>query len=409
MNRKWNVRICVCVGVICAVGALLLQAQIVTEPVVVDQKASAELQSFKAKVQAAHPGMEVVSVESEMTRSAVLAPRKLSEIPKIAIFVKNQTRVQGMDDTVDGVRDRISAELAGAGLIVMDKTEIADGFNRFKVATAEERAGLIDGIFTGGSTLRVAQMLGVDYIMLVSVISASHTTRVTGDKPVTIFTLRVSTKINEATQGSSVYGSNWSNKIPVPGQYTDGADGLNYYNDLFDQWVSVTGAEISEKRISWRRGVPADSALVEFSVSTTVDTLIQGLESGVRASNELLNELRRTVGGVTVEIDGVAVGSTPGIFKTTMGLHQMRVSRQWMKPWQQTINIQPGAIFQVALELSETGLSKYQSLEGFRSAVAVGYAEAVMRKGVKVNFDTAAWRDVGNRTSDLNIQPNVIP
>jgi hypothetical protein len=68
------------------------------------------------------------------------------------------------------VRDRISAELAGAGLIVADKAEIADGFNRFKITTAEERSGLVEGIFTGGSTVRVAQMLGCDYIMLVSII-----------------------------------------------------------------------------------------------------------------------------------------------------------------------------------------------------------------------------------------------
>lgn len=122
-----------------------------------DPKASAELQAFKAKVQAANPGMDVVSVEADAgVKRAVLAPRPQPQNPKIAIFVKNQTRVPGMDDEVDGVRDRISAELAGAGLIVLDKAEIADGFNRFKVTTAEERAGLIEGIFTGGSTVRGA-------------------------------------------------------------------------------------------------------------------------------------------------------------------------------------------------------------------------------------------------------------
>ncbi|MDD4101353.1 MAG: hypothetical protein PHU80_01810, partial [Kiritimatiellae bacterium] len=128
------------------------RAQVVTEAQKLDPQASAELQAFKAKVQAANPGMQVVSVEADMVKRAVLAPvpQQPQQNPKIAIFVKNQTRVPGMDDEVDGVRDRISAELAGAGLIVMDKAEIADGFNRFKVTTAEERAGLVDGIFTGG-------------------------------------------------------------------------------------------------------------------------------------------------------------------------------------------------------------------------------------------------------------------
>ena len=143
----------------------------------------------------------------------------------------------------------------------------------------------------------------------------------------------------------------------MPGQYTDGGDALNYYNDLFDQWATATGEEIAQKAPTWRRGPAVDTTMVEFSVSTTVDELIQGLESGVRASNELLDEMRRLVGGVTVEIDGATVGSSPGTFKATPGLHQMRVTRQWMQPWQQTVNIQPGATFRVALELSDAAYS----------------------------------------------------
>jgi len=385
-----------------------LNAQVVTEAQKLDPQSSAELQKFKAKVQAANPGMDVVSVEADVVQRAVLAPRPQPHTPKIAIFVKNQTRTPGMDDQVDGVRDRISAELAGAGLIVLDKAEIADGFNRFKITTAEERAGLVDGIFTGGSTVRVAQMLGCEYVMLVSIIGASHTARMAGDKAVTVYTLRMTTKVNEAANGSSVYGSNWTNKLPVPGQYTDGGDAMNYYQDLFDQWSTATGEEIAGKVATWRRAAPVDTALVEFSVSSTVDELIQGLESGVRAPNELLDEMRRLVGGVTVELDGATVGSSPGTFKATPGLHQLRVSRQWMRPWQQTVNIQPGATFRVALELSDAGLQRYRSLEGFRAAVAIGYAEAVMRKGVKINFDTAAWRDVGNKGSEINLQQNTI-
>jgi len=402
---NWNRSLMV---VLTALFAFGLNAQVVTEAQKLDPQSSAELQKFKAKVQAANPGMDVVSVEADVVKRAVLAPRPQPHNPKIAIFVKNQTQTPGMDDQVDGVRDRISAELAGAGLIVLDKAEIADGFNRFKVTTAEERAGLVEGIFTGGSTVRVAQMLGCDYIMLVSIVGASHTSRTAGDKQVTIFTLRMTTKVNEAAQGSSVYGSNWANKLPVPGQYTAGADELNYYNDLIDQWSTATGQEIASKVQTWRRGEPADTALVEFRVSTTVDELVQGLESGVRAPNELLDEMRRLVGGVTVEIDGATVGSSPGTFKASPGLHQMRITRQWMQPWQQTVNIQPGATFRVALELSDAGLQRYRSLEGFRAAVAIGYAEAAMRKGIKINFDTAAWRDVGNRGSEINLQQNTI-
>lgn len=234
-----------------------LDAQVVSEVEKLDPQASAELQAFKAKVQAANPGMDVVSVEADLVKRVVLAPRPPpppppQHNPKIAIFVKNQTTTPGMDDEVDGVRDRISAELAGAGLIVMDKAEITDGFSRFKITTAEERAAQLEGLFAGGSTVHMAQMLGCDYIMLVSIVGASQVARSAGDKPVTVFTLRMTTKINEAGQGASVYGSNWTNKLPVPGQNAAGAEGLNYYNDLVDQWAKATGQEIADKVQTWR-------------------------------------------------------------------------------------------------------------------------------------------------------------
>ncbi len=367
-------------------------------------ESSTELQDFKNKVQAANPDMKVISVNA--VREATLAPVN----PKIAVFVKNQTKFPGMDDMVDGVRDRISAELAGAGLTVMDQADIASGFNRYKVTTAEERAGLIDGVFTGGSTMRVAQMLGTDYILVASIISADRAALTVSGKQMVSYTLRMSVKVNEAVQGASVYGKNWTRKIPTTAESAAGTEANVYYNDLLDAWAAETGAEMAAKVSTWRRVEAAPIQLVSFSVSTTIDELIKGLESGVRAPNELLDEMRRIVGGATVEIDGATVGSSPGSFKVAPGMHQLRISRQWMKDWQQTVNIQDGTNFKVALELSDTGMQRFQSLERLRAQIAKDYAEAMALKGVKINFDTAAWRDVsvGNKGSEINLEKKEI-
>jgi len=395
------------VGVLsCLTACTALSQQVISEAEKINVNESAELRAFRKRVEAANPGMDVVSVEADVVKRAVLAPRTIPVNPKVAIFVKNQTRVPGMDDEVDGIRDRIGAELAGSGMIIMDQAEIANGFNRYKVTTAEERAGVIAGVFSGGSTVRIAQMLGCEYIMSVKIVRASSTKRTAGGKPVTIFTLNMSTKINEAVQGSSVYGSNWSSKIPVPGAVAVADEALNYYSDLVDRWSQETGEEISTKAPTWRRVDAAPVKVVKFSVSTTVDKLIAGLESGVRGPNDVLDEMRRVVGGVTVELDGAALGSSPGTFQASPGLHQLRVTRQWMTPWQKTVNIQEGVAFNIGLELSDAGITRYQSQERFRSMTALAYAEAVMRKGVKINFDTAAWRDVtvgDKKAGDVNV------
>ena len=381
------------------------------EVATVDTNKDPEFQKWLAEVKAKNPGMQVVDMDAKVVRTAVLAappPPPPAQNPKIAIFVKNNTTVRGLDDKVDGVRDILAAELAGAGLIVLDKAEITDSFTRFKVTAAEEKAGLVDGLLTGASTVNVGKMLGCDYILAVALNRASHTQRMAGDKPTTIYTLGVSWKVSETANGASVDGKGvWpGGKLPVPGQYTNGDDALNYYSDLVDRWAEETSEYLAERKNTWRRASVDTAPMVEFSVSTTIDELIGGLENGVRGANELLDEMRRSVGGVTVFIDGLAVGSSPGSFRAPAGIHTLRVEREWMKPWEKPVSIAQGATFNIALELSDAGMVRYKSLEAFRAGVAVSYAEAAWRKGVKVNFDTAEWRDVSlnsGKATSINV------
>jgi len=385
--------------------------QVVTEAEKVGE-GDAAFKEFKARVQATNPGLDVVGVEVDVVKRAVLAPRPPpGPEPKIAIFVKNQTTVRTLDDEVDGIRDRITAELAGAGMIVMDAQEIASSFDRFKVTAAQERADLADevgGVFKGGSPLRLAQMIGCDYIMIVSITGASALNIIQGT---TTFNLNMTAKVLEAVQGSTVYGNNWPGKHPVPNNMVTKGNELPFFSHMIDQWCTKTAPEMAAKSKTWRR-VNADAQLVEFSVSTTIDEFVKGLENGVLGApntlDDLLGEMRRLVGGVSVELDGVTIGSSPGKFMASPGLHRMRVFRDWMKPWEQTVTIQQGSNFRVALELSDKGLVRFKNLEAFRANAAIAYAEAAMRKGIRINFDTKEWRDVaiGTRGNETIIQNN---
>ena len=315
-------------------------------------------------------------------------------LKKVAVFVQNRTRVVGMDDEVDGVRDRLAAALAEVdGFVVVDSAQVADSFRRYKVSVAEEKTGLVPGIFTGGSVPRVAQMLGCDYIVAATIVNASSMNRNMGGRLNTVFTLRMSLKIMDAS-GASVDGMpTWVRQMPV----LDAADApMNYYQMLFDQWANDVTAAVAQKALRWRAPAAAPSALVEFFVSTTIDQTVAALESQTKgAKGEQLQELRRVVGGASVEIDGAVVGSSPGPFRVSPGLHQIKISREWMKPYFATVNVQPGMTLNVALEMSDEGIRKWGSLEALRADVARRYAEAARERGVKVNIDTTNWRDVG--------------
>ena len=323
----------------------------------------------------------------------------------VAVFVQNRARVVGMDDEVDGVRDRLAAALAEVdGISVVDSAQVADTFRRYKVTVAEEKTGLVPGIFSGGSVPRVAQMLGCDYIVAATIVNASSMNRNMGGRLNTVFTLRMTMKVMDAN-GKSVDGMpTWVRQMPV----LDAADApMNYYQMLFDQWATDVTTTIAQKAPRWRAPSAVASELAEFYVSTTIDQSIAELESQTKgAKGEQLQELRRVVGGVSVELDGAVIGSTPGPFRATPGLHQIKIFREWMKPYFATVNIQPGMTLNVALEMSDEGIRKWGSLEALRADVARRYADAARERGVKVNIDTTNWRDVGNSSGIRVINGN---
>ena len=327
-----------------------------------------------------------------------------TDLKTIAVFVQNRTRVPGMDEEVDGVRDRLAAAFAEIdGFAVMDSAQVADTFRRYKVTVAEEKADVYSGIFSGGSVPRVAQMLNCDYIAAATIVNASSMRRNMGGRLSTVYTLRMTLKIMDST-GASVDGMpTWVRQYPV---LDAGDDPMNFYQILFDQWAGEVTSIVAQKSAKWRKPKSLASNLVNFHVSTTIDETIAELESQTKGtSGEMLLELRRVVGGATVEIDGAVIGSAPGDFQVSPGLHQLRVTREWMTPYTATVNIQDGTSLKVALEMSEEGFAKWGSTEALRADLARRYADAARERNVKmyVNVDTTNWRDVGSGASTLRV------
>lgn len=327
-----------------------------------------------------------------------------TDLKTIAVFVQNRTRVPGMDDEVDGVRDRLAAAFAEVeGFSVVDSAQAVDTFRRYKVTVDEEKEGLYSGIFTGGSVPRVAQMLNCDYIAAATIVNASSMRRNMGGRISTVYTLRMTLKVMDSS-GASVDGMpTWVRQYPV----LDASDDpMNFYQILFDQWAGEVTSVMAQKSLKWRKPNSVAANLVNFHVSTTIDETIAELESQTKGTNgEMLLELRRVVGGATVEIDGAVIGSAPGDFQVAPGLHQLRITREWMRPYTATVNIQDGTSLKVALEMSDEGLAKWGSAEALRADLARRYAEAARDRNIKMNMnvDTTNWRDVGSGVPTMRI------
>lgn len=336
----------------------------------------------------------VKNVTTTVVESVSIAEQSTA-LKRIAVFVQNRTRVTGMDDEIDGIRDRLGSAFAEVdGFSVVDSAQVADTFRRNKVTVGEEKAGLISGIFSGGSVPSIAKMLGCDYIAVATVVNASSMKRNLSGRLNTVFTIRMTLKIMDSS-GASVDGMPiWVRQLPI----LDADDEpMNYYQMLFDQWATDVTSVIAQKAGRWRAPIVKPVDLVEFYVSTTIDKTVAELESQTKGiKGEQLQELRRVVGGAAIEIDGAVIGSAPDSFRIAPGLHQLKVSREWMKPYFATVNIQNGSSFEIALEMSKAGIEKWGTVEALRADIAKRYADAVRERGVRVNIDTSGWRDVGN-------------
>lgn len=312
---------------------------------------------------------------------------------KAAVFVLNRTRVPGMDDETDGIRDRLSASLAEVdGLSIVDSALATDAYRRWKTTVAEEKSGADAGVFSGAAPTRLAEMLGCDYLIVATVVDARALKRNLNGRLNTVYTLRMTVRVLNA-QGESVAGMpTWTRQYPV----LDAADGdLAYYNILVDEWVTDAVAALARTQSDWRAPSAPARTEVPFTVTTSIDKTIAELESRTKGVNgEQLAELRRVAGGATVELDGAVVGSAPGTFKATPGIHRLVVRREWMKPYSATVRIAPDASFDIALEMSDEGLAKWGRAEALRADLARRYAEAAQVRGIKVNLDTSNWRDV---------------
>ena len=328
-----------------------------------------------------------------------------NDLKTIAVFVQNRSRLPGLDDEIDGIRDRLASALAEVdGFSVMDSAQVVDTFRRYKVTVGEEKTGLVSGIFSGGSVPTIAKMIGCDYIAAATVVNASKMRRNMGGRLSTVYTLRMTLKIMDA-RGASVDGMpTWVRQMPILDASED--DDMNYYQMLFDQWADEVTSVVAQKAPRWRKYSPDPATLVRFYVSTTIDESIAELESQTKGvKGEVLVELRRVAGGAAVELDGAVIGSAPGEFMVAPGLHQLKVTRECMRPYAATVNIQDGTSLKVALEMSDEGLAKWGSTEALRADLAKRYAEAAQLRGVKINYDNSGWRDVNQGNTTTVVMP----
>jgi len=307
------------------------------------------------------------------------APQRTAR-PSAAIFVQNHAGEE-LDSQVPMFRDLLTARLTEKGFAIMDGHDIAGRFQETQgmkdpvvdilrdiakgMDTAKTEAS-VEQVLNGASTLRIAQMLEADYLIVATFASVGSDRKVFhGDgtlyksgNEVFTRTLRTSLKVLEGNKGSTVYGDTVVSKLRLGGNEhlttsTDDGD-----NELIDSAAATIAENISSK------------------VQRIKDTAVEG-------QSTINIEVKANVDGATVEVDGATIGSTPGSFALRPGVHQISVSKERYVTWRRTINAVPNQVLNVTLERSGIGEDRNEN------TLRVAREDELIRKTTEAGIDIA--------------------
>ena len=331
-----------------------------------------------------------------------------------AIFTANHAD-KTLDDKLPALEDFISSRITEKGFSAISR----------EVATAAASSLLKDSQQTdidkalnnNASVLRLAQMLGANYIIVASISTygtEKQTTEAYDVKSVSVTTtLRVSYKILDGIQGGTLAGDTF--KVSSAKRFTENSriESTDIINDLLDE-VSVKIAEsVGTKAI---KTVVASSKLAEFSVACGMQDLAQlpvtVPDVQLTANNTVVvgkEKLPVLALNVMVELDGAGIGSTPASFKVPPGLHKIRLRRDGFKDYEGTISVNQGQTFNVALQMTDAGYQRWKDNTAFLNSIENG-KKLTDAEAEKIRGEAQMLRQSGNLVNvKVDTKENVHP
>ena len=326
---------------------------------------------------------------------------------KIAIIVQNRGSA-AFNDKVPVLEDLVSSRVAGKGFSVISRDDVTRSLKDYSTGKDPngELGALDRSLEDNSSALRLAQNLGADYILVPSIVSlGTEKKNYSGNGINTLnitHKLRVTYKIVEAGQGGAVRGGAFTSEKTIrqtPDLQTDSSDVIN---ELLDD----AAEQLADAIVQNAPSLPAEAAkaaMVNFNVSCSMTDprqqpiLISAL--GITADNHVVltnQPIAVQAMDVTVELDGVALGSAPGSFQGRPGLHKIRLSREGFDPWERTVNIYEGQNLRVALQMSNAGYARWADTTAFLATLDANRkltdAEVKRIEGIAEFFKNSHYR-----------------
>lgn len=310
------------------------------------------------------------------TRKTYETETPLPTARKTAIIVDNRAGAK-LNDKVAVLEDLLTTRIAGKGFTVLTRDMVTRSLKDYRGKPANPETpgtGLDQALENSTTALRLAQNLGADFVLAPTITTYGTEKRTYKGNDVatvnTIHTMRVGYKLVEAGEGGAIKGAT----VTATKTLRDSGGLSVESSDVLNELLDDAADQLADALDKAARTVPATVAkagMVNFSVACTMtDPRQQPLQLPVvslTSDNRVVitNRIPVQALDVTVELDGVTLGSAPGSFKSRPGLHKIRLSREGFAAWERTINISEGQVLRAALQMSEQGYSRWKDTTDF--------------------------------------------
>lgn len=334
---------------------------------------------------------------------------------KVAIFVTNRAG-KNADDQLGSLEDFVTSRVTDLGVQVISAETAANAVSA--MAPDGKPTDLDAQLADGSSAVRLAQTLGADYVMQVSISGFESNKRTIDAYGVKATneerTARVTYKILNGTTGASLASDTIRTTKLVQQTAASSEDLGNTLNGLLDE-ASVKVAASLKKALDRGRVAAPSAAASQVTVTLTTEAgdlyvpdVRIGAENTVTISE---SKFKVSTLAATVEVDGIAVGTAPGQITVKPGLSKLRVVREGFKPWERTVNFTNGQKLNVVLEMTEAGFARWKDATAFMNdlkngakltdaevKVLEGQAKMFEQSGFKVNVNTKEGISIQNRS-----------
>ena len=225
----------------------------------------------------------------------------------------------------------------------------------------------------------MAQNLGVDFVLAASIATYGVEKKAYEGNGVStlnvIYNMRLSYKIAESAQGGVVAGDT----INVTKTIRQSAGLQTESSDVINELLDDAAGRLSDcvvNAAAQLTNVVVQAGKVKVSIACSMTDMTQQPltlpDVHITKDNTLVISTNRVPVqplDVTVEFDGLAIGSAPGTFDAMPGLHKLKLTREGFKPWERTVNIYDGQTLKVALKMSEAGYHRWKDNTAFLQAL----------------------------------------